>query len=724
MGLDEYRRKRREGATNEPFPDELAVPGETRVGAFVVHLHAATRLHYDLRVEAGGALASFAVPHGPSLVPLDKRLAVHTEDHPLEYLAFEGIIPEGQYGAGAMIAWDRGVVEYLEGPSEEGLTSGKLDMILRGHKLRGRFALVRTKGPRGAREAKQESWLLIKKRDAHATSRDVVAEEPRSVLSGLTVDELASARAIGDGLVERARRELGGRGSVSDEAPALAPTRAVSAPPADALFDPLLAGVRVLATREGDLVRLLAPRADGPDDDVAAFYPEIVRALRALVVERVALDGRLVAFDRAGYPSLALLARRAARMGEGDVHAAAVAAPVELVATDLLRLGDADTRPLPFASRRALLSRLVPERGVVRASEPLEGPIAPILAFAREHGIDAITANRKDAAYGEPTELVATGAEAERATVDHGRGAGASLRRVTVTNRAKVFFPERSLTKGDLCDYYAAIAPVMLPYLEDRPVILVRYPDGIDGKSFFQWNVPVGMPAWVKTLEIDDDKGGKRGFLVDDAATLLYLANLACIPIHVLACRAASLDRADFFTIDFDLKQASLAHAITLARALKELLDAIGLPGFPKTSGQTGLHVLVPLGRDAHGFDTARTLADLLGRLLVERHPDIATMERVVGKRGARVYVDTGQTGPSRAIVAPYSVRAVPAATVSMPLRWEELAPGLDPRAFDLASAPGRVARDGDPMAALLTARPDVPTAIARLAEIVSGRGA
>jgi bifunctional non-homologous end joining protein LigD len=306
-------------------------------------------------------------------------------------------------------------------------------------------------------------------------------------------------------------------------------------------------------------------------------------------------------------------------------------------------------------------------------------------------------------------------------TIEHrGRDAQAVLRRVNVSNRGKVFWPDDGYTKGDLCDYYAAIADVILPYLVDRPVILVRYPDGIAGKSFFQWNVPAGMPSWVRTLAMKDESGApKRGFLIDDASTLLYVANLACIPLHILASRVPQLARADFLTVDFDVKQSELKHAITLARRLHEHLDAMGMPSFPKTSGQSGLHVIVPLG-EGQSFATARALVELLGKLLVDEFPTIATMDRTVTRRGARVYVDTGQTGQTRAIVAPYSVRAVAGATVSTPLHWDEVEQGLEPRRFTLKTVPARVGAHGDPMRQLLSIRPDVAQAVGTLAARVA----
>jgi len=252
-------------------------------------------------------------------------------------------------------------------------------------------------------------------------------------------------------------------------------------------------------------------------------------------------------------------------------------------------------------------------------------------------------------------------------------------------------------------------------------VILVRYPDGIVGKNFFQWNVPPGMPAWVRTLSMKDESGDpKRGFLIDDASTLLYVANLACIPLHILGARVPKLAQADFFTIDFDVKQSELKHAVTLAKRLHEHLDAIGLASFPKTSGQSGMHVLVPLG-EGQSFETARVLAELLGKLLVDEYPDIATMDRVVARRGARVYVDTGQTGQTRAIVSPYSVRAVAGATVSTPLHWDEVDASLEPRRFTLKTVPERVAKLGDPMKTLLAAKPDVGRAVERLGAVVTG---
>ena len=188
--LSRYRSKRDPVQTTEPFSAERKGSARsTRVGRFVVHLHQARREHYDLRIECGGTLQSFAVPRGPSLKPLDKRLAVHTENHPLEYLDFEAVIPEGNYGAGSMIVWDTGRIVYLEGSAEEGLERGDLKFELSGFKLRGTFALVHTGKRKNTPEGSGSEWLLIKKTDAFSSDVDIVEQNPRGVLSGLTGEE-------------------------------------------------------------------------------------------------------------------------------------------------------------------------------------------------------------------------------------------------------------------------------------------------------------------------------------------------------------------------------------------------------------------------------------------------------------------------------------------------------------------------------------------------------
>jgi bifunctional non-homologous end joining protein LigD len=232
----------------------------------------------------------------------------------------------------------------------------------------------------------------------------------------------------------------------------------------------------------------------------------------------------------------------------------------------------------------------------------------------------------------------------------------------------------------------------------------------------------VGTPSWVRTITIEreEEEGKKVTFLVNDVDTLLYIANLGCIPIHVLAARSHSLDSCDFITFDFDIGPAPIAHAVELALSLRSLLTDLGLVGFPKTSGQSGLHVLVPMGPGVT-FPTARALVELIGRLLEKRHPKIGTMERRINQRAQRVYIDTGQTGRSRTIVAPYSVRAHKGATVSTPLEWDEVGATLSPTRWSMLSVPARIEEMGDPMRTMLSQRPDVAAAVKRLESLVQG---
>jgi bifunctional non-homologous end joining protein LigD len=304
--------------------------------------------------------------------------------------------------------------------------------------------------------------------------------------------------------------------------------------------------------------------------------------------------------------------------------------------------------------------------------------------------------------------------------------AGDGERRVEVTNADKVFFPAEGITKGDVVAYYREIAPFMLPYLADRPITMTRFPDGIEGKSFFQKDAPEWRPAWMRTVTIRSDEsrwGGSRDgegrdldhFLVDDADGLAWIANLGVIPIHVPASRAAALERPDWCVVDLDPKEAPFAHVVRLARALRDLCREIGLPSYPKTTGQKGLHVLVPLGGQLTHAQS-RTLGELLARAVERDHPDIATTVRAVGARGGRVYLDYLQNGAGKTIAAPYAVRPRPGATVSTPLRWSEVDGRLDPARFTIRTVPARARRlRSDPLLPVLGEKPELLPALERL---------
>jgi bifunctional non-homologous end joining protein LigD len=336
---------------------------------------------------------SFAVPRGPSLDPKEKVLAVKTEDHPLEYLDFEEVIPDGQYGAGPIIVWDRGVVTYLEGPAEEELARGKLHVELyvelHGMKLRGRWTFVKlAKGETGA------EWLFFKKQDEHAdASRKIVDELPRSVLSGLTVEELTKREEIARAYLDRAvalgaaRQDVVGELFAAEECPLVeARTAEEGSPRTSVIYDAELDGVRVLALRDGDVIGWLRWQGGAPER-IEALYPDVVRALRALPVSRIALDGELGTFDATGHPSLPLLAQRVARIAKGETHRAVTETPVVFVVNDTLALEDADTRSLPIEARRELVAHDAAARGRIargHCARGRRGTRARVLRLARD----------------------------------------------------------------------------------------------------------------------------------------------------------------------------------------------------------------------------------------------------------------------------------------------------------------------------------------------------
>jgi bifunctional non-homologous end joining protein LigD len=287
---------------------------------------------------------------------------------------------------------------------------------------------------------------------------------------------------------------------------------------------------------------------------------------------------------------------------------------------------------------------------------------------------------------------------------------------VRLTNPGKIFWPAEGYTKGDLVAYYDTVAPLLLPYLRDRPLVLARYPDGIGGKSFFQKDAPAFAPDWVRTERIYS-KDARREidyFVVDDAEALRYVANMGTIPLHLWSARLPSLDRPDWLVLDLDPKGAPFTDVVEVARRLHRLLAGLELPSYVKTSGATGLHILVPLGA-RYTHEEARTFARLLAVLGAEAAPGIATLARAVRSREGKVYVDFGQNGHGRTIAAPFSLRPLPGAPASCPLRWSEVTARLDPGRFTLRTLPARFERMDDPLLPVLSGGIDMARALARI---------
>ncbi len=830
--LKTYRAKR--SADRTPEPSGTLAPAKGAGRRFIVHQHAATRLHFDLRLEMDGVLNSWAVPKGPSRNPADKRLAVHVEDHPIEYGDFEGIIPEGNYGAGAVIVWDRGVWVPLEDPAG-GLKKGKLLFELRGYKLRGIWTLVKIK--KGVKE-----WLLIKERDAYVSTNGD-AFPPGSVLSGLTVEELRDGGHKAARLVAELKKLKAPRRVVraEDVPPMLAETREEPFSRAGWVFEVKLDGYRMRIVREAGKARLITRNGN----DYTAAFPELARAVSALPYDGLVMDGELVILDETGRPSFQRLQNRARVSRPLDIRHMAVESPATVYVFDLLALEGFDVRPLPLVKRKALLQKLLPEAGPLRYSEHFEKDGETLYDRAVGLGLEGIVAKKADSPYksgrsdlwlkiraDKTGDFVVVGYTAPRgsrggfgalhlaayrggALVYIGRaGSGFSAKQlkdvsqlldelavpkpafagpipaeaesrwvrpalvaevrykevtgdgllrqpvflrfrddkkpeecvfegarsreqsetdlppalartapsslspeVKFSNLDKVFWPDEGYTKGDLIEYYRAVSQWMLPYLADRPLVLTRYPDGITGKSFFQKDAPEYAQAFVRTVTIwsEDSQRELDYFVCDNESSLLYIANMAALLLHVWSSRVATLETPDWCILDLDPKEAPFTDVVTVAKAVRALCDDIGLPTGIKTSGSTGLHVLIPLGRQVT-YEQSRTLGGLLARVIAAELPEIATVTRQVQKRDGKVYLDYVQNGHGRLLVAPFSARPLPGAPVSMPLAWSEVTPKLDIKKFTIKTAPARMKRlKDDPLRAVLEERPDLVSALERL---------
>jgi bifunctional non-homologous end joining protein LigD len=854
--LDPYRAKRSLDRT--PEPAGTVTPRAETGGLFVVHQHAARRLHFDLRLEMEGVLRSWAVPKGPSYDTAEKRLAVHVEDHPLEYGDFEGVIPAGNYGAGAVIVWDRG--HWIpEGDPLEGLEKGKLLFELRGYKLRGMWTLVKIK-------KSEKDWLLIKERDDWA-AKDPDELPPESVLSGLTVEELGEGGDRGAVI----RRELT-RLDVPRRAVDVKAVKLMLAETADEifsreewLFEPKLDGYRLLASRGPGDPRLLTRNGN----DCSAGFPEVVKAIAALPFDRLVMDGEVVALDRSGKPSFQRLQGRARLSRPIEIRHATVSCPVTYYAFDLLGFEDFDLRALPLSRRKELLRKVLPPVGALRYLEHVEEEGEALYEQTRMLGLEGVVAKKmaspykggrspawlkirtrrtgdyvvvgytapkgsrggfgalqlgeyvdgelvyagragsgfsdkqlaevrkaleaqrrptppcsgliqaeKETTWVEPTMVAeveytevtdegllrqpvflrfrddkapeecvrqadrrtggrADGEDAAENGIEEDTGSSPSARppvrpsappappTVDLTNTNKVFWPDEGYTKGDMIEYYRAIAPWLLEYLRNRPVVMTRYPDGIGGKSFFQKDAPGFRPGWIRTERMwsEDTQRELDYFVCDDEASLLYVVNLGTIPLHLWASRAPTLERPDWCVLDLDPKGAPFEHVVEAARTAKDLCDRIELPVMVKTTGSSGLHLMIPLGRQCT-HEQSRSLGELLARCIVERLPETTTIVRQVTQREGKVYVDYLQNGSGKLIVAPFSVRALPGAPVSMPLTWREVNNKLDIRSHTITNAPARMRKlKRDPLADVLELSPDLGAALGRLMEELQNGG-
>lgn len=788
--LDLYRAKRDFTRTSEPAGKRGARKAAQTGGAFVIHKHAARRLHYDLRLEHDGVLWSWAVTRGPSLDPEEKRLAVHVEDHPLEYGGFEGTIPPGQYGAGSVIIWDEG--QWLpEGNPVAGLKKGHLAFALEGHKLSGRWHLVRLKPRRGE---KHDNWLLIKVDDAAARRGDDILEAaPNSVKSGLSVEEIGTSDTkgrvwTGAAAPRRAKPAAAGKGTPLPRfvEPCLATLLAKPPPGEGWLHEVKFDGYRLQARIEGGKASLLTRTGL---DWTGRFGKGLLAVLAALPCEAALLDGEVVALGEGGISNFSSLQ---AALSEGKT------AELVYFAFDLLHLDGEDLRCEPLLARKERLETLLQatgEEGPLRFSEHFIEPGATMLRHACRMGLEGVVSKRVEAPYrsgrgrdwvkskctqrqelviagyvpskasaGElgsivtgyyengrfkPAGRVGTGftrtsaaavkARLDRLKTDASPFTGAAARQrdvawvkpqlvaevefgswtasrtlrhasflglredkpakqveaemplapkekpkpsrrkvaaqpatttVTLSNPDKQLWPDVGLTKQGLLDYYARVWPLMKPFVVDRPLSLLRAPDGIEGQRFFQKHASPGMH---KAIAMRKDSDGEELLFIRDFDGLAALVQLGTVEIHVWGSTIEAIETPDQVIFDLDPdKDISLADLRDAALDLRSRLGDLGFASFLKTSGGKGFHVVLPLKPEAD-WAQVKVFARDFAKAMEQSAPSRYTATLSKRARKGRIFIDYLRNGRGATAIAPYSTRARPGAAVALPIAWEAL---------------------------------------------------
>ncbi len=768
--LSEYERKRDRRKTPEPFGSK----GRGKLPIFVVQRHDARRLHYDFRLERGGVLASWAVPKGVPLEPGQQHLAVHVEDHPLDYASFAGEIPAGNYGAGTVEIWDRGTYELVEEKPDGGLT-----VRLHGDRLEGTWTLVPAH-----LSGDEKNWLLLRKRDETTVATPTRRDFYKPMLATL-VEKLPTS--------------------------------------AGWLFEPKWDGYRALAYVRGGEATLRSRRGN----DLTERFAVVARALpNALRTPDAVLDGEVCALDDSGRPSFSAmqqgstrlvyevfdvleidgesltglpLTERRDRLGElvipsgvvqvsgafddGDaLYEAAKEQGLEGVIAkkaaskykEGARGGDwlkikthgrqefvicgwtkgQGRRAGTFGSlvlgvREGGEYRWVGNVGTGFNDKTISELLTKLRPLERETPVFAVApkmpkVRRGDVAWVEP-KLVCEVEFLEWTHDGHLRApsfqglrddkpARAVKREdpqemddpgLKLSNLDKLFWPEDDpngpITKGDLIDYYRAVAPVLVPHLAKRPFTMRRYPDGAYGKAFFQKDAPKHMPEWiprfaveVSTRERPPQRRMIEAPLVNDERALLWMANMGCIDMNAWYSRVDKPERPDFVLFDLDPSpDVGIKEVVEVACLVKHALEALGLVSFPKTSSADGMHVLVPIERRSTYAQT-REFCEIVAGALAATHRGLVTTEWSKAKRRG-VLIDSNQNGGGKTIASAYSVRPRPGAPVSTPLRWDEVTAKLDPTSFTMDVVLERIRRHRDLFAGVLSTRQRLEPALRAL---------
>jgi bifunctional non-homologous end joining protein LigD len=750
--LTEYRRKRDFGAT--PEPEAGAAPAAERP-RFVVQEHRARRLHWDLRLEHDGALASWAIPNGIPEDPSENRKAVRTEDHPLEYLDFEGEIPAGQYGAGTMSVWDRGTYEGEKWRDDEVM------VVFHGERLRGRYVLFRA-----GRDPKD--WMIHRMDPPADPGREPMPERIAPMLARL-------------GDLPPREEDWG--------------------------FEVKWDGVRIVAFGEPGRLRLQGRNLN----DVTARYPEVRGLTQQLGARRAILDGEVVAFGPDGRPDFGRLQQRMHVTSDSRVKRLAASIPAVYAIFDLLYLDGRSTMALPYQERRARLEALDLKGPAWQVPGYQRADGRALLEATLEQGLEGIVAKRLDSPYepgrrspgwvkvknlqrgtfvvggwipGEGRRRERVGALLLGEREEDGRlryvgrvGTGftedtledlarrlAPLERhdnpfeagpkppkgaifvepvleaevefrertrtrtlrapsfkalreeraVKQSNRDKVLYPKAGFTKGDAIDYYAAIAPAMVPHLQGRPVTLKRYPNGVEDEFFYEKQCPSHRPDWVRTVPVPASGKTIDFCVVDDAPTLLWLANLAALELHTSLSRAEALGSPTMLVFDLDPGPGTgILDCAEVALWVRDAFASLGLRTFVKTSGSKGLHAQVPLNSGATYAQT-KPFARAVAELMAKHHGDRVVSRMTKRLREGRVLVDWSQNDEHKTTVSAYSLRARERPTVSTPVTWDEVESALDAGdedalRFEAPQVVERVREHGDLLAETVTLRQELP---------------
>ncbi|MEP9379558.1 DNA ligase D [Aquabacter sp. CN5-332] len=837
MALERYNAKRDFTRTREPRGE---ADRSTGGDSYVIQKHDATRLHYDLRLELNGVLLSWAVTRGPSLVPGEKRLAVHVEDHPLAYGGFEGTIPKGEYGGGTVIVWDRGTWTPIGDP-KKGLSKGHLEFTLHGEKLTGRWHLVRLKGKPGE---KRENWLLIKGEDAAARAEDepdILEERPESVKTGRLIADVeheAPGWSSKTGPIKRngkaapkerpAKRAKAGpaidpskikgakKAPLPDFVPPILATRMQAAPEgAQWLHEIKFDGYRLQPRIEDGRVQLITR---GGLDWTSRFGTAVSDALQALPLETSLMDGELVVEDGTGASNFSTLQ---ADLSEGRKDR------FVLYLFDLLYLDGYDLRASPLIARKeALAALLAGASGLLRLSVHFEENGALVQQHACRLGLEGVVSKRRESPYrsgrakdwvksrcNERQEMVIAGyvpsstgrdaigslvlgyyedgafthagrvgtgfsrktahdlmqmlqplrrktspfkarlsAEAARDAVFvepklvaevefRGWTADDNLRhtsfrglredkdprevvretrekamapaprsKVKLSHPDRIYWPDAGVTKAGLADYYAEVWRLISPFIVNRPLALVRCPEGITGQCFFQKHVWRGASKSIRLAEDPKEKVGDPLITVADLDGLIGLVQAGVLEIHPWGSTLGALEQPDQVIFDLDPGEGvTWPNVINAAFEVRARLTALGLESFVKTSGGKGLHVVAPLKPQAD-WDAVKPFSKWVADEMAKDAPDrfIAVVSKA--KRQGKILVDYLRNGRGNTAVAPYSTRSRPGAPVSMPLAWEELSPEIGAAHFTVLNAVARLSNlESDPWADFRKAAKPLP---------------